>query len=67
MIGEGYLASIASAMERISAGHGLPPLQVLKFDFSPEVYPLFRQRFYQLVKAKSLDEQTTMACLLQFL
>ncbi|XP_068691584.1 uncharacterized protein [Montipora foliosa] len=66
-MGEGYLASIASAMERITAGHGLPPLQVLKFDGSPEVYPLFRQRFYQLVETKALDEQTKMARLLQFL
>ncbi|XP_068750831.1 uncharacterized protein [Montipora capricornis] len=67
VMSEGYLASIASAMERITAGHGLPPLQVLKFDGSPEVYPLFRQRFYQLIETKALDEQTKMAHLLQFL
>ena len=54
-------------MERITAGHGLPALQVLKFDGSPEVYLLFRQGFHQLVETKVLDEQTKMACLLQFL
>ena len=64
---EGYLVSIASAMERITAGHGLPHLHVLKFDGSPEVYPLFRQRFYQLVETKALDELTKMARLLRFL
>ena len=67
VISEGDLASIASAMERITAGLGLPPLQVLKFDGSLEVYPLFKQRFYQLVETKALGEQTKMACLLQFL
>ena len=67
MMGEGYLASIAYSMERITAGHGLPPLQVLKFDGSPKVYPLFRERFHQLVETKAFDEQTKMARLLQFL
>lgn len=63
-MGESFLASIASAMERITAGHGLPPLQILKIDGSPEVYPLFIQRFYQLAETKALDEQTKMAHLL---
>ena len=64
---EGFFASIASAMERITAGHGMPPLQVMKFDGSTEVHSLFRQRFYQLVENKALDARTNMARLFQFL
>ena len=66
-MGESFLATIATTIERISADQGLPPLQVLKFDGSPERYPLFRQRFHQMVESKALDEQTKMARLLQFL
>ena len=66
-MGESFLATIATTIERISADQGLPPLQVLKFDGSPERYPLFRQRFHQMVELKALDEQTKMARLLQFL
>ncbi|XP_068671186.1 uncharacterized protein [Montipora foliosa] len=42
-------------------------LQVLKFNGSPERYPLFRQRFHQMIESKALDEQTKMARLMQFL
>ena len=64
---ENFLATVATTIEKISADQGLPPLQVLKFDGSPERYPLFRQRFHQMVESKALDEQTKMTRLLQFL
>ena len=64
---ECFLATITATMEKMSANHDLPSLQVLKFNGSPERYPLFRQRFHQMVESKSLDEQTKMARLLQFL
>ena len=51
----------------MNADHGLPALQVVKFDGSPENYPMFRQRFHQMVESKALDEPTKMARLLQFL
>ena len=51
----------------MNANQGLPPLQVLKFNGSPKRYPLFRQRFHQMVDSKALDELTKMARLLQFL
>ncbi|XP_044175494.1 uncharacterized protein LOC122958625 [Acropora millepora] len=54
-------------MEKMSANQGLPPLQVLKFNGSPERYPLFRQKFHPMVESKALDEQTKIARLLQFL
>ena len=66
-MGESFLATIATTIERISADQGQPPLQVFKFDGSPERYPLFRRRFHQMVESKALDEQTKMARLLQFL
>jgi len=61
------LAMIASTMEKMNADHGLPALQVVKFDGSPENYPMFRQRFHQMVESKALNELTKMARLLQFL
>ena len=61
------LAMIATTMEKMNADHGLPALQVVKFDGSPENYPMFRQRFHQMVESKALDEPTKMARLLQFL
>lgn len=64
---ECFLATITATMEKMSANHDLLPLQVLKFNGSLERYPLFRQRFHQMVESKSLDEQTKMARLLQFL
>ena len=33
---------IATTMEKMNADRGLPALQVLKFDGSPENYPVFR-------------------------
>ena len=51
----------------MNADHGLPALQVVKFDESPENYPVFRQRFHLMVESKALDEPTKMARLLQFL
>ena len=61
------LAMIASTMKEMNADHGLPALQVVKFDGSPENYPMFRQRFHQMVESKALDQPTKMARLLQFL
>jgi len=61
------LAMIATTMEKMNADHGLPALQVVKFDSSPENYPIFRQRFHQMVESRALDEPTKMARLLQFL
>ena len=58
---------IATTMEKMSDDHGLPALQVVEFDGSPENYPMFRQRFHQMVESKALDEATKMARLLQFL
>ena len=66
-MGERFLATITATLEKMSANQGLPPLQVLKFNGSPERYPLFRQRFHQIVESKALDEQTKMARLLQLL
>jgi len=58
---------IATTMEKMKADHGLPALQVVKFDGSPENYPIFRQRFHQMVESKALYEPSKMARLLQFL
>ena len=66
-MGERFLTTITATFEKMSANQGLPPLQVLKFNGSPERYPLFRQRFHQMVESKALDEQTEMARLLQLI
>ena len=58
---------IATTTEKINADRGLPAMQVLKFDGSPENYPVFRRRFHQMVDSKALDEPTKMARLIQFL
>ena len=58
---------IATTMEKMNADRGLPAMQVLKFDGSPENYPGFNQRFHQMVDSKALDEPTKMARLIQFL
>ncbi len=65
--GPNLLAMIAATMEKINADHGLPALEVVKFDGSPENYPMFRQWFYQMVESKALDESTKMSRLLRFL
>ena len=62
---ERFLATITATMEKMSANQGLPPLLVLKFNGSPERYPLFRQRFHQMMESKALNEQTKMARLLK--
>ena len=54
-------------MEKMNAYRGLPAMEVLKFDGSPENYPVFRRRFHQMVDSKALDEQTKLARLIQFL
>ena len=51
------LGMIATTMEKMNADHGIPPLQALKFDGSPENHPMFRQRFHQMVESKALDER----------
>ena len=61
------LVPIMSSMERMSVSHDLPPVQVQKFDGSPERYPAFRQRFKQLVETRPLDDSVKMTRLLQFL
>jgi len=61
------VTAIMSSMERISASHDLPHVQVQKFDGSPQDYPAFRQRFKQLVETKPLDDAVKMTRLLQFL
>ena len=66
-VGGNLLAMIAATMEKMNADHGLPALQVVKLDGSPENYPMFRQRFRQMVESKALDEPTKMARLLHFL
>ena len=66
-LNERFLATITTTLEKMSANQGLPPLEVVKFNVSAEKYPLFRQRFHQMVESKALDEQTKMARLLQFL
>lgn len=58
---------IATTMEKINADHGLPALQVFKFDGSSENYPMFRQRFHQMAESKALDEPMKVTRLLQFL
>ena len=60
-------AMIATTMEKINADHGLPALQVFKFDGSSENYPMFRQRFHQMAESKALDEPMKVTRLLQFL
>ena len=37
---------IATTMEKINADHGLPALQVVEFDGSPENFAMFRQRWW---------------------
>ena len=64
---ENLLAMIATTMEKMNADRGLPAMQVLKFDGSPENYPVFRRRFQQMVDSKALDGPTKMARLIQFL
>ena len=66
-VGGNLLTMIAITMEKMNADHGLPALQVVKFDGSPENYPMFRQRFRQMVESTTFDELTKMARLLQFL
>ena len=61
------LVMIASTMGKMNADHGLPALQVVKFNGSPDNYPMFRQRFHQMMESKALDELTKMSRLLQFL
>ncbi|XP_068692609.1 uncharacterized protein [Montipora foliosa] len=61
------LVAIMSSMERMSVSHDLPPVQLQKFDGSPERYPAFRQRFKQLVETRPLDDSVKMTRLLQFL
>ena len=61
------LVAIMSSMERMSASHDLPHVQVQRFDGSPQQYPAFRQRFKQLVETKPLDDTVKMTRLLQFL
>ena len=41
---ECFLATITATLEKMSANQGLPPLQVLKFNGSPERYPLYSDR-----------------------
>ena len=57
---------IATTMEKMNADHGLPAMQVLKFDGSLEKYPVFSRRFNQMVGSKALDEPTKRARLIQF-
>lgn len=64
---ESLLAMIVSTMEKISMSQDLPAIQIQKFDGSPERFPVFKQRFYQMVESKPLDESTKMTRLLQFL
>ena len=64
---ETLLTTIASTMEKISMSQDLPAIQIQKFDGSPERFPVFRQRFYQTVESKPLDEPAKMTRLLQFL
>ena len=52
---ENLLALIATTMEKMNADRGLPAMQVLKFDGSPDNYPVFRRRFHQMVDSKALD------------
>ena len=61
--GQDYMCTTAST----GADHGIPAMQVLKFDGSPEKYPVFSRRFDQIVGSKALDEPTKMARLIQFL
>ena len=58
---------IATTMEKMNADHGLPAMQVLKFDGSLEKYPVFSKRFNQMVRSKAVDEPMKMAWLIQFL
>ena len=51
---------IATTMDKMNADRGLPAMQVLKFDGSPENCPVFRQRFHQMVDLKALDEPKKM-------
>ena len=64
---ENLLAIIATTMEKMNADHGLPAMQVLKFEGSHEKYPVFSRRFNQMVGSKALDAPTKMAWLIQFL
>ena len=57
---------IASTTEKMNADRGLPAMQVLKFDGSPENDPVFRKRFHPMVDSKASDEPTKMARLIQF-
>ena len=64
---ENLVAMIATTLEKMNADRGLPVMQVLKFDGSPENHPVFRQRFHHMVDSKALDERTNIARLIQFL
>ena len=64
---ENLLAMIATTMEKMNADHGSPVMQVVKFDSSPEKYPVFSRRFNQMVGSKALDEPTKMTQLIQLL
>ena len=58
---------IAATMQKMSADHGLSAMQFVRFNSSPETYPVFRLRFHQIVDSKALAKPTKMARLLQFL
>jgi len=50
---ESLLTTIASAMEQINLTQDLPRVEVQKFDGSAEKFPVFRQRFKQMVESTS--------------
>jgi hypothetical protein len=64
---EPLLNSLLTTIEKIGISHDFPAIQVIKFDGSPQNFPVFRQRFKQMVLSKPLDESTKMSRLLQLL
>ena len=64
---EPLLSSLVKTIEKIGTSHDFPAIEIVIFDGSPQNFPVFRQRFEQMVQSKPFDEPTKMSRLLQLL
>ena len=62
-----FFSTLATTIEKIGIPHDFPTIQIQKFNGSPQNFPVFRQRFEQMIQSKPLDESTKMSRLLQLL
>jgi hypothetical protein len=64
---DSLVSSLVTTIEKIGISHDFPTIQIMKFDGSPQNFPVFRKTFEQLVLSKPLNEWTKMSRLLQLL